>query len=273
MDRDERLSQIADAVTADGSMSVEQVIERFGVSAATARRDLDALAGQQLVTRTRGGAVANATSGDLPLRYKAAIASGAKHAIAAYAAGLVRPGAIVAFNGGTTTTLVARHLAIRSSAEDAFGVAGLTVVTNAVNIANDLIVRPRIRVMVTGGVARTRSYELVGPLAMSTLPRVHVDTLFLGVSAVDPARGLYADHEGEAEVNDALRRMAEATYVVADGSKLRATAFALICGLDDVTAVITDDGADPHDVAALRARGVEVVLAPRPGAPSRDAHR
>ncbi len=261
MDRDERLSQIAEIVTAKGSMSVEEVMEQLGVSAATARRDLDALAAQQLVTRTRGGAVANSISGDLPLRYKAAIASEAKHAIAKAAVALVAPGDIVAFNGGTTTTLIAQELGIRSSAEEVFEVSGLTVVTNAVNIANDLIVRPRIRVMLTGGVARLRSYELIGPIAMASLPRIRISKLFLGVSAVDTEHGLYANHDGEAEVNEALRTMANETYVVADSSKLGTSDFARICGFDDVTALITDADADPETVDTLRARGVDVRIA------------
>lgn len=261
MEREDRLSQIAETVAAAGSMSVEEVIERFEVSAATARRDLDALGAQQLVTRTRGGAVANPTSGDLPLRYKAAVASDAKRAIAIAAVALVSPGEIVGFNGGTTTTLVAQELGIRSSAEGLFEVSGLTVVTNAVNIANDLIVRPRVRVMLTGGVARTRSYELIGPLAMAALPKIRIDKLFLGVSAIDLGRGFYADHEGEAEVNEALRTMAAETYVVADGSKLGAGAFARICGFGDVTGVITNASAAPESIQALRSRDVEVRLA------------
>ena len=41
--------------------------------------------------------------------------------------------------------------------------------TNALNIASELAVRPNLRLVVTGGVARSASYELVGPLAEASL--------------------------------------------------------------------------------------------------------
>ena len=37
----------------------------------------------------------------------------------------------------------------------------LTVVTNALNIANELLVRSRMKIVVTGGVVRPQSFELV----------------------------------------------------------------------------------------------------------------
>ena len=52
--------------------SVDTLVELTGASPATIRRDLDHLADQQLLTRTRGGAVANSVAYDLPLRYKTA---------------------------------------------------------------------------------------------------------------------------------------------------------------------------------------------------------
>ncbi len=260
MEREDRLSRIASFITERGAAGVEEVIARFGVSPATARRDLDALAEQQLVTRTRGGAMANATSGDLPLRYRTARQSVQKRAIARAAVDRIGPGQVIAFNGGTTTTLVAHELGIRATGDPTFADALTTVVTNAVNIANDLVVRPELRIVLTGGAARTRSYELIGPLAMATLPRIHIDTLFLGVNAIDVTAGFFTHHEGEAEVNSALVDSARRTVVVADSSKFATTAFARICSIAAVDAVITDAAADPEGSAALRDQGVEVVL-------------
>ena len=88
--------------------------ERLDVSQATIRRDFDQLAQQQMITRTRGGAVANGVSYDLPLRYKTAKHSAEKQRIGAAAAALVEPGMVVGLNGGTTTTEVARALAVRA---------------------------------------------------------------------------------------------------------------------------------------------------------------
>ena len=112
--RHERLSAILELVAQRGSLSVEDLVDSFTVSAATARRDLDDLAGQQLITRTRGGAVAHTVTYDLPLRYKSSRSPDQKRRIAAAASALPETGDVVGLNGGTTNTEVARSLATRA---------------------------------------------------------------------------------------------------------------------------------------------------------------
>ena len=85
MTRHDRLSAILGMIVEEGSVHVNDIIERLDVSAATARRDLDLLADQQLVTRTRGGASANPTSSQLPLRYRTTRMAPEKSRIAAVA--------------------------------------------------------------------------------------------------------------------------------------------------------------------------------------------
>ena len=135
----------------------------------------------------------------------------------------------------------------------------VTIVTNAVNIASELTVRQCVRVVVTGGAARARSYELTGPLSSLILPQISIGTLFLGVEGVND-HGLYASHESEAVVNAALVRAARRVVVVADHTKLGRAAFALICRTSEVDELITDEAAEPEPVEALRAAGVEVHL-------------
>lgn len=255
---EERHNKIALWVAENGAISVEQVVENFKVSPATARRDLDALAHQMIVIRTRGGARAGPVSGDLPLRYRAALMSNEKLAIARAAAGLVRPGQTVAFIGGTTTTQIAQELGVRASVDPDFATKKTTVVTNAINIANDLIMRPELRVVLTGGVANPRSYELVGPLAKAALPLINVDVFFIGVNAIDPERGFFTEFETEAEISAAILENSLSSYIVADHTKFKATAFAFICAPTDVSGLITDKNADPEAVARLRAAGCHV---------------
>lgn len=261
MDRQQRLSALADLIVDRGSIRVDDLVSELGVSAATVRRDLDALADQQLISRTRGGARANAATGDLPMRYRAVVKPTEKSAIARTCAQMVRPGEVIGCNGGTTTTLVAYEIGVRISAEAEFAEDGVTVITNAVNIANDLVVRPRARVVVTGGVVRARSYELIGPLADLILPAINIDTLFLGVNGIDPGSGIYANHDGEAAVNAALVRAAKRTIVVADSSKLGQSAFARIATIENLHALVTDGDADRKMLRQLRAQNVEVILA------------
>ena len=258
MARHERLTTLLDMLGQREKIDVEDVAAELDVSAATIRRDLDHLAEQQLLTRTRGGAVANDLAYDLPLRYKTARHVPEKQRISAAAAAFAAKGMVVGLNGGTTTAGVARALAIRSDLGGRGDSHGITVVTNALNIAHELAVRPNVKIVVTGGVARPQSFELSGPLATRVLSELTIDLLFLGVDAFDPDAGAFAHHEGEASINRLMVERAERVVAVADGSKLGRRAFARICETTQVHALVTDTDADPEAVRAFEAAGVEV---------------
>ncbi|MCZ0999619.1 DeoR/GlpR family DNA-binding transcription regulator [Streptomyces mirabilis] len=256
-----RWSALLDMLTRDGRIEVEAAATALGASAATIRRDLDELARQQMVTRTHGGAVINAIAYDLPLRYKAARNAPEKERIANAAAGLVKAGEVVGLNGGTTTTEVARALATRADLSSGGTDTALTVVTNALNIANELVVRRHVKLVVTGGVARPASYELIGPLATELLTEIALDHVFIGVDAIDVTHGATAHHEGEASINRALARRAQQVVVVADSSKLARRAFARICPVEDIDVLVTDKAATDALTEPFTAAGVDVIRA------------
>ena len=258
MSRYQRWNALLDLLPGDGQLTVAEAAESLGVSQATIRRDMDQLARQQLVTRTRGGVIAGHVSYDLPLRYKTARHAPEKQRIGRAAAALVTPGAAVALNGGTTTSEVARALATRPDLQDG---AGITVVTNAMNIANELAVRQHVKIVVTGGVTRGQSYELIGPFATLVLAELTLDWAILGVDALDPRTGASAHHEGEASINHLMATRAEQVMIVADHSKLGQRAFARMCAVDEIDVIVTDRDAEPAMLAAFGERGIRVVTA------------
>jgi DeoR family transcriptional regulator of aga operon len=246
----ERLGLILERLADNGSVSVTEVASDLEVSPATIRRDLELLESQRLLARTHGGAVAHGVLYELPLRYKSARHQQQKIRIAKEAAERVAEGAAVGLTGGTTTTEVARNLGERRR---------ITVVTNALNIASELAVRPNVKLVVTGGVARAESYELVGPLAEQSLAGLHLDIVFIGVDGIDPDAGLTTHHEIEAHTNRALLERALRVVVVADSSKIGQVAFARICDLSAVSEMITDDGGDTSVLAGITDAGVRVT--------------
>ncbi|MEV0089362.1 DeoR/GlpR family DNA-binding transcription regulator [Saccharopolyspora sp. NPDC003752] len=258
MDRHARLSALLDLLGERGKVTVDEIAEELNASAATVRRDLDHLAEQQLLTRTRGGAVAQNISYDLPLRYKAARNAREKGRIARAAAAMVAPGAVVGVNGGTTTTEIARSLVSRADIGDSGERTSLTIVTNALNIANELVVRPQVKIVVTGGVARPQSFELTGPLGTHLLEEITLDIVFLGVDAVDPSRGAFAHNEAEASINRLMTERADRVVVVADSSKLDRSAFAHICPVESIDMLLTDSNAPAELIQRFDAAGVPV---------------
>ena len=256
MDRDERLNRLLEAVGSRGRLSVHEAAAELEVSEATIRRDLDELASQQLLRRTRGGAAANSLAYDLPLRYKAVRRADEKQRIGLAAAKLVKAGDVVGLNGGTTAAEIGRALATNGDLDgDAF-----TVVTNSLNIAKDLAIRPQTKVVVTGGVCRAQSYELAGPLATPVLEQISLDLVFLGVDGLDAMLGATTHHEDEGSTNRLMALRSERVAIVTDSTKLGRRAFARICSPEEVDLLITDRDADPHVLDALRDAGIEVML-------------
>jgi DeoR family transcriptional regulator of aga operon len=246
----DRLSAILEALAGGGSVGVADLCGRLGVSAATVRRDLELLEQQRLLTRTHGGAVAQGVVYVLPLRYKSARHQEEKRRIAAAAAERISDGVAIGLTGGTTCTELARAIVDRQR---------LTVVTNALNIASELAIRPNLKLVVTGGFARAESYELVGPLAEQSLAGLNLDLVFLGVDGIGADPGLTTHHEVEAHTDLALIERASHVIVVADGSKVGRTAFARICPLERIDELITTRGSDAAELARIGEAGVAVT--------------
>lgn len=248
----DRHARILDHVSDYGSANVQDLIKLLDVSGATVRRDLRILDEQGLLRRTHGGAVTGAPGQELPMHHRAGQREAEKHRIASAAAALVPDGAVVGMSGGTSVSEVARVLAERS---------GLTIVTNAVNIAADLVGRPDIHLVVIGGNARSASCELVGPVAEQTLADYHFDITFTGVDGLTAAEGCTTHDEMEAHTDRAFLRSSARTVVVTDSTKIGKVTFARICPLRDIAVLVTDSDASADRLHEVRGQGVEVTLA------------
>jgi len=257
----QRLNQLLELVSDRGNVTIAEIGEALGISPATARRDLTTLAAQRLVTRTHGGASALGSGYELPLQYKIARQAEAKLAIARATAGLVQAGDSVGLNGGTTTSEVARELGRSDRFAAADGSVGVTIVTNALNVAYELSVRSHVKIVVTGGVSRQQSYELVGPMVSSSLAGMALDVAVLGVDGLTARFGATTVHEGEADVSRQFAAVAKKVVVVADATKLGRSTFARICPLDVLDVLVTDHPVPDDLQRALDAAGVEVVVA------------
>lgn len=261
MTQQQRLNVVLELVSERGNVSIAEVSEALGVSTATVRRDLNTLAEQRLVTRTHGGASALGSGYELPLQYKIARQAEAKVAIARAVADLIAPGESVGLNGGTTTSEVARMLGRSERLQVNADVPGVTIVTNALNIAYEMSVREHVKIVVTGGVPRRQSYELVGPLVGASLRDFSIDTAVLGVDGLSAAFGATTLHEGEAEASREIASVARRLVIAADATKLGRSTFARICPLARVDILVTDQDV-PRDFAAdLAAAGVQLIVA------------
>jgi DeoR family transcriptional regulator of aga operon len=248
--RSRRMLEIVALITDRGSVSLAELASALDVSPATMRRDLADLEFQRLILRTHGGATRMESLAELPVTLRDSQFQEAKRAIASAAAALVPTERYaVALSGGSTTASVARALSNH---------ADLTIVTNSLSIAALVTAFPRLKVIMTGGLLRSQSLELVGVLAENTFNAINVGTAILGTDGISAAGGVTTHDETEARTNNAMVTHAQRTIVVADGSKIGRIALAKMAEINQVGLLITDESADPDELDRMRALGTEI---------------
>jgi len=126
-----RRRKILELVEQTGQVTIHDVVNRFSVSAVTARSDLDALSANGVVLRSHGGAVRYEPTQDYPLKLKATLHRSEKSRIGQAAAQLVQANETIILDSGTTTAEIAKSLKRAK-------LKSLTVITSALNIANEL---------------------------------------------------------------------------------------------------------------------------------------
>jgi DeoR/GlpR family transcriptional regulator of sugar metabolism len=247
-DRDRR-ARLVERLRDDGQATVAQLSAELGVTASTIRRDLDRLAREGRIVRTHGGASLAGPQAARPADPQ----QDAKRAIARAAAALVADDSTIAIGSGTTALAFAQEIADRR----------LTVITNALDVANALVDRGGIELIILGGVVRPRMHSMLGHLAELASAELRADTLFMGIGAIGVEQGLMNDSVPEILTDRALRRMSRTVVVLADATKFEQVAPGFVMGLEEVDVLVTDEGAPRGALAAIEERGVRVITAPR----------
>ncbi len=249
---EERLARILRMVKDENRVTVRDVNERLHVSADTIRRDFGRLADRGLVLRTHGGIMSKeSVSFDPGLHEKNVQHREEKEAIARKAAELVSDSEIIALDAGTTTERIVKHLAAKKN---------LTILTDALNIAVEST-RRSIPTIILGGSIRSSTLCITGPDALEMSRHYHADKLIMGVSAVSTSQGLMTANRMEAEIKKELIRISNQVIVVADHSKLQATAFYTYATLSEIAILITDKHANAEILKQIQELGVKVILA------------
>ena len=248
----ERRMAIIAELDQKGKVNVSDLSEAFNVSEVTIRNDLGQLEKKNILIRARGGAIKVDPVGiDYNISEKNKINIKAKQAIGLKAAGFVNEGDTIMVDSGTTVMELVKNLNER---------VDLTVITNALNIANQLLKNNNINVIVPGGFLRKKSFSLIGTPAEKSLRNYFCDKLFLGVDGLDIDYGLSTPNIEEAHFNSTMIEMSKQVIVLADSSKIFKRSLAFISDISNVDILITDSGIGKDQVAALESVGIKVVI-------------
>jgi len=248
----ERHQQILEQVLSRKSVRVNELSDILDVSVATIRRDLSQMEERGLIQRVHGGAIYIEDPEEPPILHRKTKQSEAKHRIGSAAADLVEDNETIIITSGTTTEAMVPYLT---------GKNGLTVITNALNVATQLTRYPHISVVVLGGWLRHSEFSLHGHLADQALQDLHADKLFHGIFGLDPEFGLSGADMQEVQTDRKILNAARYTIILADHTKFGVIGQIRLAPVESVDTIVTDDETPEHFIHALREKGVQVVQA------------
>lgn len=249
---EERRRAILELVLDSGRVSVTELSHRFGVSGVTIRADLQALAERNLVVRTHGGAVPAAGGLDLlalDLRRRRQVAE--KSRIGQAAAALVADGDAVFLDSSSTSLAIAHYL---KSARH------VTVITNSLAVAQELLDASGVSVVMTGGRLQRETASLIGVNGLDVVAGFNIRRGFFGAHGITPADGLTDVSADVAAVKRPFVALCRAVIAVLDATKWGRVGIASFATLQDVDVVLTTEGAPAGLVDVVVAAGVEVVV-------------
>jgi DeoR/GlpR family transcriptional regulator of sugar metabolism len=249
----ERQEQLLKFVEQRQRVTVDQICYRFEVSPATVRRDLEALAEQGVIERFHGGARAiRQAPPEAPVVHRAISQAAEKQRIGQAAANLVKDGETVFLGSGTTVLEVARQLKDRPN---------LTVITNSLLVLNVLADAPGLTLIALGGFFRPSEMSMIGHLTEQALQEVHAHKTIIGIRALDIERGLTNDYLPETKTDRTILAQSSEVIIVADHTKCGRASTAFVAPITTIQTLVTDRQAPPEFVEALKARGINVVMA------------
>ncbi len=249
----QRQKQILSLLVKQGRLSVAEIVARFEISEATARRDLETLAAQGKAQRVHGGVIAvEQAPPELPILQREGEQADEKTGIGRAAAELIADGETVFLGSGTTVLETAKCLRERKN---------LTVITNSLPVLNALAGIKGITVVSLGGQLRESELSFIGHITEQALAELRVDKVIMGTRGISLEHGLTNDYLPETLTDRAILKIGREVIIAADHTKINRVSTALLAPLETMQIFVTDSNADRKFVQALKKKNIKVVIA------------
>lgn len=248
----ERFTRIESSLQTQARVTVEQLSRALKVSPVTIRADLTELERRGRLVRIHGGAMAaNKAAHELDFEYRAQIQHAAKLAIGKYAASLVRDGDSIFLDASTTALELARHVSDRRE---------LTVITNSLRSAEELVTYPNLTVIMPGGIVRREAFSLVGMWSADLIQQFNIGRAFMGARGFTLKEGLTDVNPDEVALKRTIVGVAREVVALIDHTKWNQVALASFCTAEQLGTIITDKRAPKQMLEEAKARGLQVIL-------------
>jgi DeoR/GlpR family transcriptional regulator of sugar metabolism len=254
MQPEERQHRIAEYMQSIEFASLEEIAKQVDASVSTVRRDIGVLEAMGNMRRTHGGArIVTPRSDEFAFSARDTHQLAEKEAIGRACAELIQPNQTVIIDVGTTVYHVARHLESKTP----------QIITNSLPVANLFASANRLEIMVSGGVIYPRLGVLVGPVAVETFTKIHADVAVMSAGGIS-LEGITNSHGLLIDIQHAMIKASQKVIFCLDHTKFGRQSLLPLCGLDAADTIVTDSAAPADLVEALRARSLEVIVAPAP---------
>lgn len=248
----QRQTEIQQQIRRVGRVLVEDLVKKFGTTPQTIRKDLQALADENKIMRFHGGAALLAGIEYTSFEARKHIAAKEKKAVGKTVAQLIPNNIVLMLNIGTTTAAVAKQLKRH---------AGLKIITDNVNIANDLRTFSGVNVMVPGGSVRHSDGAIIGEAAVEFLQQFRADIAVIGTAAIGSDGTLFDYDLREAYVARAIIKNSQHVILAADHTKFDCTAPVQIGHLSQIDKLVTDKCTNRSILEICEKHSVELVIA------------
>jgi len=257
MHEKERHRVILSAVQEKPVVTVQEMVELTESSEATIRRDIATLHVQKKLRRVRGGAESiNPPQfpglAGRPFSVNETINIAQKRAIASKAVDLCDDGDAIIINGGTTTFQMVHPLAVKR----------MQVFTNSFPIAEHLLKHSKNTIMLSGGAIYREQNIILSPFDNDVTRNFYAKRMFMGAQGLGHL-GLMETDPLLIQAEHKLINQADELVVLADSSKFKKRSSLILCPLERITTVITDNGISDEDRHMLETAGVKVIVAER----------
>jgi len=253
----ERRDLIARRIREQKRVQVTELMEEFGLTDTSIRRDLKILEEKGIIRRVHGGAVA--TNDGLQfaaLEKRMTYHEAEKRKIGEAAAALIQGQEVVIMDSGTTVLQVARHIP-----EPVRRLGTLRIVTNSTLLLDEVGLWATPNLLLLGGIYLPEYWATVGPELVRSLNRISAKRAFLGCDGLTLTGGITSAHPLIAQAGREMANRADQVIVLADHTKLGKAGFVPIMPIKNIDLLITDSLATEEMLSSLRERGVEVLVA------------
>lgn len=254
---EQRHKEILQLLSEEGSIKTSTLCNILSTSRETVRRDLESLEEQGKLRRIHGGAIKLEPRNETSTFYTSFEQRKKEHSlykeeVALEAANYISEGQAIALDSGTTSLELARVIKNRFHS--------LTVVTNSLTIANELSDAKGITLVLTGGIYNSEEKAFLSDMATLILSRINIDILFLTTCGISVKRGITYQRMDDLMIQSKLMKASAKTIAIADSSKLGTNSLVRMCGVEELSMIITDSHAPADSIRALEQAGIQVVI-------------